>query len=241
MKFFPASILFAAAIFTASGSLCAQTVDEIVSKHVAAMGGESNWNKVTSVKLTGSMNAGGVELPVTVTTVDKKGYRMEFSMNGIVNYAIVTPSSGWMYFPTQGQTKPEAMPDELVKDEDDQMDVSMDALVDYKAKGNKVALLGKDDVEGTECYKLKVTHKNGKEETVFLDLNTLYTIRIVEKSKANGQETEEVSNLGNYQILPEGIVYPMSIETSGTPMKVTKVEVNNTVDENIFKPTEIKK
>ena len=219
----------------------AQTADEIIKKHVDAVGGAANWKKVSSIKLTGSMNAGGVELPVTVTTLDKKGYRMEFSMNGIVNYTVLTPTSGWMYFPTQGQTKPEAMPDEMIKEQEDQMDASMDPLIDYKAKGNKVAYLGKDEAEGTECYKLKVTDKNGKEVTEYLDLNTFYTIREVEKSKANGQETEEVSTMGNYQKLAEGIVFPMSLETGGVPLTIKKVEVNMPVDENIFKPTDTKK
>ena len=187
------------------------------------------------------MNAGGVELPVTVTTLDKKGYRMEFSMNGIANYTVLTPTSGWMYFPTQGQTKPEAMPNEMIKDQEDQMDASMDPLIDYQVKGNKVAYLCKDEAEGTECYKLKVTDKNGKEVTEYLDLNTFYTIREVEKSKANGQETEEVSTMGNYQKLAEGIVFPMSLETGGVPLTIKKVEVNMPVDENIFKPTDTKK
>ena len=241
MKFFPTSVFFVSVMFAGSVTLMAQTADEIVQKHVDAVGGAANWKKVNSIKLTGSMNAGGVEFPITVTTVDRKGYRMEFSMNGIINYSILTPNSGWMYFPTQGQTKPEAMPAEMIKDQDDQLDASMDALIDYKAKGNKVAYLGKDEVEGTECHKLKVTHKNGKEETLYLDLNTYYTIRSVEKSTAEGKETEEVSNLGDYQKLPEGIMFPMSVEADGTPMKIKKVEINIPVDENIFKPTEIKK
>ena len=219
----------------------AQTADEIIKKHVDAVGGAANWKKVTSIKLTGSMNAGGVELPVTVTTLDKKGYRMEFSMNGIANYTVLTPTSGWMYFPTQGQTKPEAMPNEMIKDQEDQMDASMDPLIDYQAKGNKVDYLGKDEAEGTECYKLKVTLKNGKEETEYLDLNTYYTIRSVEKSKANGQETEEVSTMGNYTKFPEGIVFPMSLETGGVPLTIKTVEINKPVDESIFKPGDNKK
>ncbi len=241
MKFFKTSILFAALFFAGTATLKAQTADEIVNKHVDAVGGAANWKKVNSIKLVGSMNAGGVELPITVTTVDKKGYRMEFSMNGIVNYTILTPSAGWMYFPTQGQTKPEAMPAEMIKDQEDQLDASMDALIDYKAKGNKLTYLGKDEVEGTECHKLKVTHKNGKEETVYLDLTTFYTVRSVEKSTADGKETEEVSNMSDYQKTPEGIMFPMSIEADGTPMKIKKIEINQPVDQNIFKPTEIKK
>ena len=39
--------------------------------------------------------------------------------------------------------------------------------MDYKAKGSKIELVGKDDMEGTEVYKLKLTTKDGKEKTMF--------------------------------------------------------------------------
>ena len=187
------------------------------------------------------MNAGGIELPITITTLDKKGYRMEFSMNGIANYTVLTPEKGWMFFPTQGQTTPQAMPDEMVKEQQDQLDVTMDPLIDYKTKGNKVTYLGKDQVEGTECYKIKVVHANGKEETLFIDISSYYVIRTVEKSKANGQEQEDITNAGNYQKTPEGIVFPMSIDGGGTPVTIKTIEVNKPVDEKIFTLADIKK
>ena len=41
--------------------------------------------------------------------------------------------------------------------------------MDYKAKGNTVELMGKEDVEGTPAYKLKVTKKSGNIEYDYLD------------------------------------------------------------------------
>jgi len=219
----------------------AQTADELVKKHVDAMGGLDNWKKVNTTLITGNLNLGGKEFPVSITTLNKKGYRLEFTINGMSNYTIVTPDNGWMYMPIQGQTKAEAMPAEEVKQEQDNLDVAMDALIDYKAKGNKVTYLGKDEVEGTECYKLKVTHSTGKEETDFLDVGTYYCIRTVEKTTANGKEEESISNLSNFQKLPEGVVFPMSIESDGAPITLKTIEINKPVDESIFKPNEVKK
>ena len=231
------SILAVAVLFASFITAQAQTADDIINKHIAATGGLENWKKITSMKLTGSINAGGTELPVTMTTVSGKGWRMEFSINGMNNYQIITPKGGWMYFPIQGQTKPEAIPDEMVKESQDQLDLQ-GPLVDYKAKGNKVTYLGKDDVEGTECHKLKVTYANGKEETMYIDASNYYHIRSVEKMKANGKEVEQTMNYSNYQKLPEGIVYPMTIETGNGPLAIKSVEINKTVDESIFKPAE---
>ena len=72
---------------------------------------------------------------------------------------------------------------------------------------------------------------------MFLDASTYYHIRSVEKVKANGKEMENISTYGNYTKLPEGIVYPMSIETGGGPMVLKSVEINKPVDESIFKPS----
>lgn len=214
----------------------AQTADEIVQKHVDAVGGLDNWKKINSIKLIGTMNAGGMELPVTVTTVNGKGYRMEFTMSGMANYMILTPTEGWMCFPVQGQQKPEPVPAAEVKEEQDQLDASMDPLIDYKAKENKITYMGKDQVEGTECHKIKCVSKAGKESTIFIDASNYYAIRTTEKTKAGGKEQESVTNLGNYQKLAEGVVFPMSIDNDGAPITIKTVEINKPVDENIFKP-----
>ncbi|MES2702053.1 MAG: hypothetical protein V4649_05410 [Bacteroidota bacterium] len=229
------SVFAAAMVVTSFSTVKAQTADDIVQKHVTAIGGADNWKKVKSVKMTGSMNAGGNEMPITITIVHNTGFRMDLSIAGMNNYQILTKEGGWSYFPVGGQVKAEAMPAEAVKESQDQLDV-MDALVDYKAKGRKVTLLGKDDVEGTECFKLKLTHENGKEETMFIDAATFHHIRSVEKMKANGKEVEATSNYGNYQKLPEGIMYPMSIETPEGPLVLKTVEINKPVDNSIFKP-----
>ena len=232
------SIFAVATLFAGTFTAKAQTADEIINKHIAAIGGADNWKKITSMKMVGSVNAGGAELPITLTTVQGKGFRMDMTFNGMSNYQIITKDGGWMYFPIQGQTKPEAIPADMVKESQDQLDIQ-GALIDYKAKGNKVAYLGKDDVEGTECFKLKVTYPNGKEETMYIDASTYYHIRSVEKVKADGKEMEETSNYSNYQKLPEGIVFPMTVEQGNGPFAIKSVEINKPVDESIFKPTEV--
>jgi len=153
------AFLAAIAISCIAASARAQTADEIINKHVEAMGGLENWKKVNSTVLTGSINQGGTELPVTVTTLNGKGFRMEMTMSGMVNYQILTPTAGWTYFPAFGQPKPEATTDADVKESQDQLDAMMDPLIDYKSKGCSVTYLGKDQVEGTECHKLKVVQK----------------------------------------------------------------------------------
>jgi hypothetical protein len=214
----------------------AQTIDEIVSKHNEAMGGVDAWKKVSSIKYVGSMNAGGQEIGVTLSTVAGKGMRQDIEVMGMKGFSIVTPTAGWSFFPFgNGQTKPEPMTADDVKQSQDELDV-MDELMTYKTKGAKVELVGKDDVDGTECFKLKYTDKDNQVTTMYIDPSTYYTIREVKKVKANGQEMDMTTTLGNFQKLPEGIVVPMNISTPNGDVKITKVEVNSIQDESIFNP-----
>jgi hypothetical protein len=212
----------------------AQTVDDIIQKHISAMGGLDNLKKLNSVKMVCSANAQGMEIPITMTTLNKKGFKMEMSISGMNCYTIVTDKEGWSYMPIMGQTKAEVLPDEMLKQSQDQLDLA-GPLVDYKAKGSKIAYLGKDDVEGTDCFKLKVTYATGKEETMFIDAANYYHIRSVSKITANGKEQEQTVNFGNFQ-KTQGVVFPMSIDQGMGNVAVKSIEVNQPIAEGFFKP-----
>ena len=64
-----------------------------------------------------------------------------------------------------------------------------------------------------------------------------YLLREVDKVQADGKEQEIATNFSNFQKLPEGIVFPMTVETPMGPMNIKTVEINPTVDESIFKPS----
>jgi hypothetical protein len=213
----------------------AQTADEIVSKHLTALGGVDAWKKVNSVTTEGSLQVQGADVAVTLTVLNGKGMRQNISVMGMTGYQIVTPTGGWNFMPFQGQAKPEAITEDDLKESIDQLD-AQGPLVDYKAKGHTIELLGKEDVEGTEAYKLKLTYKGGKTETYFIDPASYYILKSVTKQKANGQEVEVATTYANYTKLPEGIVVPMSITLPFGEMTVSKVEINKPVDEKIFKP-----
>ena len=230
------SLLFLAGALLAGTAVKAQTVDEIVKKHNDAMGGTEAWNKVNSIKLIGSVNGNGMAIPVTVTKVKGKGLRTDIEVMGIKGFVIMTPTAGWLFMPFgNGQTKPEPMTAEMLNAQKSDLDMT-DNLMDYAAKGSKLEYVGKDNVDGTECFKLKHKDKGGNLSTLFIDQKTYYTIRKVQKVKADGKEVEAVLNLGNFQKLPEGIVIPMSMSGDQGNTTITKVEVNTIKDDNIFKP-----
>lgn len=220
-------------------SVKAQSADEIIGKHVTAVGGLDNWKKITSMVQTGSMTVQGMNIDITISTLNGKGSRQDIVAMGMNNYIITTPTEGWRYFPIQGQQAPEAMTPDDVKESQDALDVT-GALIDFKTKGHTADLLGKEDVDGTECFKIKLTHKSGKTETYFIDASSYYILKTVSTLKANGQEAEVTTSYSNYQKLPEGIVIPHAMSVPFGPgvnfdLTITKAEVNKPIDESIFK------
>lgn len=213
-----------------------QTADEIVNKHIEAIGGADNWKKMTSVIMEATMKAQGAEIKLTRTQVHNKAMRMDIAVMGMSGYQILTAKEGWSFMPFQGQTKAEPMTADDVKTSQDQLSL-LDEFITYKELGKKLEYLGKDDLEGTECFKLKLTDKDGQETTFWIDPATYYTLKQTQKVKANGKEVESVTSYSNYKKIEEGIVYPFTVSADWGESEITKLTFNSKIDESIFKPT----
>ena len=230
MKRIILSLLVLAAAFTTK----AQTADEVITKHIDAIGGADNWKKVNSMKMEGLLQANGADVNVTVTILHGKGMRQDISVMGMTGYEIVTPTEGWNFMPFQGQQEPEAKTPEALAEAQDNLD-AQGGLIDYTAKGHKVELLGKEDVEGTECFKLKLTKKGGSVSTLFIDPKSFYIVQSKTIQKANGQEMEVVSSYSNYEKLPEGVIVAKSITLPFGELNMSKITINGPVEESVFK------
>jgi len=216
-------------------TMFAQSADEIVAQHIKAIGGMDNWKKVAAIKKTGSLTAQGMEIPIEITVVQDKAARQEFTVMGMTNYTIITPTEGWYFMPIQQQTKPEALTPEVLKKAQDELDIQ-GALVDYKNKGNKVELAGKEDINGKACFKLKITSKAGEEKSMYIDVTNYYLLREVKKVTVEGKDLDVTVDYSNYSKLPEGVVVAMSIESQEGPVTFKSIEVNPKIDESAFKP-----
>jgi outer membrane lipoprotein-sorting protein len=220
-------------------ALLAQSVDEIIAKNVEARGGMDKIKSVQTIKFTGHMAMGPMEAPITMIQKRPDQMRMEFTIQGMTGIRAYDGSSGWAIMPFTGKKDAEAMTADDIKEMQDQADIE-GPLVDYKAKGNQVELLGKDKIEGTDAYKLKVTRKNGDTETLYIDADSGLEIKSDEKRTVRGSEQEFETSIGDYREV-SGLMFPFAIESSmkgsAEKQKVTidKVEVNAPVDASAFK------
>lgn len=245
MRFNKISLFVAGAALAMS--LQAQSVDELIAKNIAAKGGAEKMKALKSMKATGKMTVGPMEAPFTYIKKRPGSMRIDFTVQGMTGSQAFDGSNGWSLMPFMGKNDPEKMSADEVKEFSEQADFD-GPLVDYKAKGNKVELVGKEAVEGTQAYKLKLTMKNGNETIVYLDADSFLEIRQTSKRQMQGQDVETELAIGDYKD-EGGFLMAHSMEQTlksaqGT-MKQTfvldKVEVNSDVDDAIFKMPEVKK
>ena len=234
------STLSVCVLFGTTFHLKAQTADELIQKHIAAIGGAEKWKSIKTIKITGSFHAEANAVVLYTTTISNRaGLRKDYTYEatGKSAYVILTPSHGWSYIPQAGlPAKPEPMPDHLVKRNQNTLDIQ-GPMIDYKSKGNSFTFVGKSTLQGTECYKLKLTPKTGPEQYIYLDTKNYYHVRTTQIMKEHSKEDEEdVVKYSNFKKLPEGIMYAMTLDEGIGEQKVKSVKINVPVDKSTFIP-----
>jgi outer membrane lipoprotein-sorting protein len=243
-----AMLAAAAALFSLPAA--GQTVDDIIAKSAAARGGLDKIKAVQSVRMTGRVEIGpGMEAPFTLELKRPNHMRLEFIAQGMTGIQAYDGKSGWQVMPFNGSSNAEPMSPEDLKDAQEQADFD-GPLLDYKAKGNQVELAGKEDVEGTPTYKLKITLKNGDVQYQYIDADAYLELKELSKRMIQGTERQVETTVGNYKEV-QGLMFPFAIESGiqGGEHKqkiiVDKVELNVPVDDARFampapKPAETK-
>lgn len=218
----------------------AQSVDEIIAKNVAARGGAEKIKSVKSIKSTATMTMGpGMEAPGTLIQKRPDQARLEFTVQGLTAIQGYDGKQAWQIMPFTGKKDPELMSADESKEMEETADLD-GPLMDYKSKGHKVELLGKEKVEGTDAYKLKVTLKNGDVQTVYIDADSFLEIKEETKRMVRGTEQIVESSIGDYKEV-NGIIFPFAMENgvkgSAEKQKLTiqKIELNVPADDSIFK------
>jgi hypothetical protein len=216
------------------------SVDELIAKNIVAHGGMEKIKAVQSIRMTGKMTMGqGMEAPMVIEMKRPKAMRMEFTVQGMTGIQAYDGKTGWAVMPFGGKKDPEPMNAEDLQEAEENADID-GPLVDYKSKGYTVELIGKEKVEGSDAYKLKVNMKNGTVRYIYLDADTMLEIKNEGKRMIRGSEVEFVSTIGDYKEVG-GLLYPYSIEMGAKdhPEKqniiIDKIEINPKLDDARYK------
>jgi hypothetical protein len=227
-------------------SVNAQTVDEIINKYIDAMGGKDKLASIKNIYMEGtSVMQNGAEITQKIWKVDGKLMRREVSSSMFNMISVVTDKEGWNQSQrTNGNFEP--MTAEMVTNMQSETDCA-GPLFNYAAKGHKAELIGKEDVEGTEYWKIKLTLKTGRDITYYINPTTFYIDRLVTtgggmgggRGGAQGGAPRETKiDFSEYKKTDDGYVFAFknTVVGMGGGLFFEKIEVNKAVDPKAFKP-----
>ena len=214
------------------------TVDEIIAKHFTARGGLDKIKAVKTVKMTAKIMNHGMEVPGNMELKRPNMIRMEFTVQGQNIVQAFDGETGWMIMPLMGVKDPQKMPDEDIKEIKEQADFD-GPLVDYKTKGNTAELIGKEPVEGTDAYKIKVTLKSGDVRYIYIDADSFLELKTTSMIKREGNDIQVDSYSGDYKEV-KGLMLPFSIETKVKDQTVSQITIETIdmgvdLDDSMFK------
>lgn len=214
----------------------AQTVDDIIAKHIENTGGKEKWNTITTLTMNFNMNVMGLDGASTGVLVVGKGLKTTMDFNGQKIIQVVTPQNGWMVNQLAGISQPQALPEEQHLQSKDQLDPL--PFFDYALKGSKVELAGREKIETGDTYKIVLTNKENVKTTYYFDADTYNLVKTVKKMNVQGLVVDVTTLYSDFRKTDYGIVMPFisKIEYGEFQMTTTisSIEFNKSVDPAIF-------
>jgi outer membrane lipoprotein-sorting protein len=218
------------------------TLDQIIKKNEDALGGAEAINKIQTIKLTAKMIMGGGQMEIPMVIWGKRPHfvRSESSIQGKSIVTAYDGTTAWMLNPISGPPEPQKLDDKTAANLTSSDTVAfIGSLAGFKAAGSTVELLGKEDVEGSAAYKIKVTRNAGMVNTFFLDASTFLPIKTLAKISRMGQDIEIESYPSDYKKI-DGVLFAHSTDAKAggrsiMQMRFEKIEINVPVDDGIFK------
>ena len=235
--------LLACAVFAVgaawSADTAAPTVDEIVARHVATIGGLEKIRAIKTLRETGRVTAGADRQALVVRERKRPdSTRFEFTVQGVTGVFVSNGERGFKVSPFDGDMEPDPLPEEAVAEAAEQADIE-GPLVDWKAKGHQVELVGREVVSGRETHKLKLTLKSGAVRYEYIDVETMLRVRTDSTRQVRGHPVQIQTTYDDYK-KTGGVQFPHRIEVAavGRPQTllvvVEKIEVNPPLSDSRF-------
>jgi outer membrane lipoprotein-sorting protein len=185
------------------------TVDEIVARNLAAKGGAEKLRAVTSVKMQGRIKGPGGDMALTSWAKRPNKMRRENISDGQTFVLGFDGMTVWQINPLISHVPREITGPQADRTRQDAGDFDT-PLLDYKAKGSTVELVGTETVQGIMMHRLRVTWKNGSIQEVYLNADTLLESRTVMQIEQGNKKAIVTLEFSNYKQV-DGITVPFHI------------------------------
>jgi outer membrane lipoprotein-sorting protein len=216
----------------------AQTVDEIVARHLTSRGGAETWRTIESQRTTGTVYTQGIELAMVLVSkrpnLSRQELTIEIPGQGAVPILNVFDGTrAWTVNPMLGGAEAMELTGRDAESMRDQSEMES-PLINYKTKGHDVQLLGVETVGTRRAHRLRVTRPGRVVTHYFIDVETGVELRI-----AGDTAGAAVVEFSDHRLIGGGLVpHHIRIQQPGQPeaeVIVTSVEINVPTTEAMFR------
>ena len=238
-------LLLLAVFFGCVQFAAAQTADEIIEKHLAALGGRAALNNLKSRSMKGTITlstpggdiAGPIETLNEVPNKSRTLIQLDLSNLGlgkVTQDQRFDGTSGYVIDTMQGNRDITG----------DQLDAMKNAqfpspLLNYKEMGATVELAGKEKVGDRDAYILIGKPKTGPSVRYYIDAETYLPVKTVIKVMVPqlGTELEQTTETSDFKDV-DAVKVPFRIRTTTSiqtvVVTVNQVEHNKQIDRSLF-------
>jgi hypothetical protein len=226
-------------------------LDELLEKYFK-VNEFDRFANVQTLKITGKMIRGGAEFPITAYRKYPDMEFMEIDIQGTKVILSVVGQTGWMIYPSSGSSDPQDLGPDIINNsrkilgfQKSPFEIWNNPFVNWKENGSNIELAGREDLNGTPVYNLKLTFKDNEEVNYYMDIEKLVILKTKQKTMNQGQSIEVEEIFSDYRNI-DGFMVPYKLETlhnssSNTVITFDKIEINVPVDDAIFKKPEVNK
>jgi len=215
------------------------TIAQVLTKVYTARGGLVKLRALQSQRVTGTISFGNdASGPFFVEFRRPMKMHMELTVQNQTVVRIFDGREGWANNPFAGKPNAEPMTEEDLKNINEEADFE-GPLVDYRKKGNKLELVGKDKVGDKDVWRVKLTTKTGDVRYYLFDATTFLLLKWEGKRQVQGKEMPIQSYYREYREVG-GLKFAFAIDSGNSPTDLTqkiiieKIELNPQVPESDF-------
>lgn len=209
-------------------------VPYIINKHLQAIGGETNWNKLKTLTLIYSITSEGSIVTRSIIYDANVGFRETYSATGRdgqkkENLRLITKDTAVQ----SAQVKNDIVLKPIEKKEADKQLKDLDFLspfIDYKAKGRTINYQGQEHVLGIDYHKFIVYYPSGKAEYIYINPKTY----LIERTYLSSSQYEAFQIFENYKKQKQNLVFAEQIETEKGIMQLKEIKINEELPKDIF-------
>jgi len=180
-----------------------------------------------------------VQLPFVMDLERPRKSRIEIQYQGQTAVQVYDGSHGWKLRPFLGRHEVESFGADELRLAKQQSDLD-GPLLDWKAQGSRLALVGTQKVDGHDAYDLAVTLRDGQVRHVWVDTESYLDVQIDGSRKLDGKFKKVWTAQRDFRAV-DGLMIPHKLETTVDgvhgveTISIENVSINPMLDDTLFR------